>query len=34
MLLTKLAQRDGWPVCSVNARDFPATPNSYTAAAP
>lgn len=31
-LLAELAQRDGLPVCSVNARDFPATPNSYATA--
>lgn len=31
-LLAELAQRDGVPVCSVNARDFPTTPNSYTTA--
>ena len=31
-LLAELAARDGLPVCSVNARDFPATPNSYTTA--
>src|SRR4051794_17260966 len=31
--LTELAARDGLPVCSANARDFPATPNSYTTAA-
>jgi predicted nucleic acid-binding protein len=28
--LTELAARDSLPVCSANARDFPATPNSYT----
>jgi len=28
-LLTELAQGDGRPVCTVNARDFPTTPNSY-----
>ncbi len=31
-LLTELAQRDSLPVCSVNARDFPITPNSYATA--
>ena len=31
--LAVLADRDGVPVCSVNARDFPATPNSYSTAA-
>lgn len=32
-LLAELAQRDNLPVCSVNARDFPVTPNSYATAA-
>jgi predicted nucleic acid-binding protein len=32
-LLTELAQRDGRPVCTVNARDFPTTPNSYATVA-
>lgn len=31
--LAELAARDGLPVCSANARDFPATPNSFTMAA-
>ena len=31
-LLAELTARDGLPVCSVNARDFPATPNSYVTA--
>jgi len=31
-LLTELAQRDSRPVCSVNARDFRTTPNSYAVA--
>jgi predicted nucleic acid-binding protein len=31
--LAELAQRDGLPVCSANARDFAATPNSYAMAA-
>ncbi|HZS92011.1 MAG TPA: PIN domain-containing protein [Chloroflexota bacterium] len=30
--LTELAGRDGIPICSVSARDFPATPNSYATA--
>jgi predicted nucleic acid-binding protein len=30
--LAVLAERDGLPVCSANARDFPATPNSYITA--
>jgi predicted nucleic acid-binding protein len=30
--LAVLAERDGMPVCSANARDFPATPNSYATA--
>lgn len=30
--LAELAERDGVPVCSANARDFPATPNSYATA--
>lgn len=30
--LAELALRDGLPVCSVNARDFPVTPNSYATA--
>lgn len=31
--LAELAQRDGLPVCTVNARDFPTTPNSFATAA-
>jgi predicted nucleic acid-binding protein len=31
--LAELAARDGLPVCSANACDFPATPNSYATAA-
>ncbi len=31
--LAELAARDGLPVCSANARDFPATPHSYATAA-
>lgn len=31
-LLTEMAQRDSRFICSVNARDFPTTPNSYTTA--
>lgn len=30
--LAELAQRDGLPVCTVNARDFPTTPNSFATA--
>lgn len=30
--LAELAARDGLPVCSANARDFPSTPNSFTTA--
>lgn len=30
--LAVLAERNSLPICSANARDFSATPNSYTAA--
>lgn len=30
--LTKLTQRDGLPVCTVNARDFPGIANAYATA--